>query len=253
MRVVMEGEHSKSVCVESGVPQGTILSPLLFLCHINDLPDSVKSNVRLFVDDCLLYRTIKTQEDHYKLQYDLSALEKWASNWGMRFSAKKCYILSINNRSSHFYSLDNHILQQVSENPYLGLTLSDNLKWGHHIQKISKKANSTMAFLSRNLKSCPEQCKKSAYIALVRSRAQPRERFGRKSLSKLADLPILSWGRSLNVKNIYREIQNLDQNFSLKSWKCCKTSPCLKVLSWPLKISFGLQCSCMGPLLYPGH
>ena len=169
MRVVVEGEHSKSVYVESGVPQGTVLGPLLFLCHINDLPDSVSSNVRLFADDCLLYRTIKTQEDHLKLQNDLISLEKWASKWGMRFNAKKCYTLSINNKSSRFYTLDNHILQQVSENPYLGITLSEDLKWKPHIQKISKKANSTMSFLRRNLKSCPEQCKKSAYISLVRS------------------------------------------------------------------------------------
>ena len=136
-----------------------MLGPLLFLYHINDLPDFVTSNVRLFADDCLLYRTIKSREDIYKLQNDLISLEKWASRWGMRFNAKKCYTFRINNRSSHFYSLDNHILQQVSENPYLGVTLADNLKWRPHIQKISKNANSTMTFLRRNLKSCPEQCK----------------------------------------------------------------------------------------------
>ena len=62
--------------------------------------------------------------------------------------------------------MDNSILQQVSENPYLGVTLSDNL---NHFQKISKKANSTMVFLRKNLKSYSEQCKMSAYISLVRS------------------------------------------------------------------------------------
>ena len=69
MRVVVEGKQSKYVYVESAVPQGTVFGPPLFVCHIDDLPDSVKSNVRLlylyifffFFDDCLLYRTIKTQ------------------------------------------------------------------------------------------------------------------------------------------------------------------------------------------------
>ena len=59
MRVVIEGKQSNKAVVESGVPQGTVLGPLLFLYHINDLPECVKSQVRLFADDCLLYRQIK--------------------------------------------------------------------------------------------------------------------------------------------------------------------------------------------------
>ena len=116
MNVVVEGEHSDSAYVESGVPQGTVLGPLMFLCHINDLPDCVKSQVRLFADDCLIYRQIKTQKDHQILQNDLKELENWASKWGMRFNAKKYYILSIQQKSSHFYQLDNEILQQVDSN-----------------------------------------------------------------------------------------------------------------------------------------
>lgn len=56
MKTVVKGEKSDDVKVDSGVPQGTVLGPLMFLCHINDLPDTVKSQVRLFADDCLLYR-----------------------------------------------------------------------------------------------------------------------------------------------------------------------------------------------------
>lgn len=93
MKVVVEGEQSEEVKVDSGVPQGTVLGPLLFLCHINDLPDTVKSSVRLFADDCLLYRTIKTEKDHKLLQEDLANLEDWANKWGMRFNAKKMLYL----------------------------------------------------------------------------------------------------------------------------------------------------------------
>ena len=110
MNVVVEGEHSKSVYVESGVPQGTVFGPLTFLCHINNLPDTVTSQVRLFADDCLLYRQINKNEDHLSLQQDLNALEKWASEWGMKFNAKKCYIMSIRNYSSYFYQLDSSLL-----------------------------------------------------------------------------------------------------------------------------------------------
>ena len=71
MKVVLEGHHSETTTVESGVPQGTVLGPLLFLCHINDLPKSVVSKVRLFADDCLLYREINDIKDHISLQNDL--------------------------------------------------------------------------------------------------------------------------------------------------------------------------------------
>ncbi|KAK7103646.1 hypothetical protein V1264_018511 [Littorina saxatilis] len=169
MRVVVDGEESVEVPVDSGVPQGTVLGPVLFLCHINDLPASVKSQVRLFADDCLLYRTINSYSDHHILQADLKTLEEWANTWGMRFNAKKCYILSIRNKSSFFYNLDNHILQKVNSNPYLGVTFTDDLSWTTHINKIVKKANSTLGLLRRNLRSCPQSCRRTAYVSLIRS------------------------------------------------------------------------------------
>ena len=170
MRVVLEGEQSEEVLVESGVPQGTVLGPILFLCHINDLPLCVKSQVRLFADDCLLYRTINNFQDHLTLQNDLTKLEDWACKWGMRFNAKKCYILRIRDKMNYlFYKLDNCILQQVPNNPYLGLQIQQDLKWNTHVCNISKKASSTLGFLQRNLRHCSKDCRRSAYISLVRS------------------------------------------------------------------------------------
>ena len=170
MRVIVENEASPETTVHSGVPQGTVLGPLLFLCHINDLPDRVKSSiVRLFADDCLLYRVIRNYEDHRLLQEDLRQLELWAADWGMQFNASKCYILSINSKTSFFYQLNNVILQHVDKSPYLGLLISKDLKWANHIEKTSKKASSTLGFIQRNLRHVPSHCRKSAYIALVRS------------------------------------------------------------------------------------
>ena len=76
MNSVVEREPSESAPVESGVLQGIVLGPLMFLCHINDLPDTVKSQVRLFADDCLLYGQIKSQTDHTTLQNGLIELGK---------------------------------------------------------------------------------------------------------------------------------------------------------------------------------
>ena len=75
--------------VESGVPQGTVLGLLLFLLQINGLPSCVNSKVRLFADDCLLYREIKNNQDQIDMQRDLDALMDWGSTWGMKFNAKK--------------------------------------------------------------------------------------------------------------------------------------------------------------------
>ena len=169
MKVVVEGELSTSAAVSSGVPQGTVLGPLLFLCHINDLPDVVKSQVRLFADDCVLYRQIKSQRDHVKLQEDLSSLHDWACTWGMRFNTTKCQVMSIDQKSSHFYNIDGHILKHTPQEKYLGVTLSDDLKWSPHINNTTKKANAVLGLLRRNLQFCPEQCKRTAYIALTRS------------------------------------------------------------------------------------
>ncbi|VDH93724.1 Hypothetical predicted protein [Mytilus galloprovincialis] len=128
MKVIVEGKQSEEVKVDSGVPQGTLLGQLLFLCLINDLPNTLKSPVRLFADEFLLYRTFKTEKDHKLVQEDLANLEDWSNKWGMRFNAKKCYILSIKNKSQRFYTLNGQILQQVQNNPYLGVHTSKDLK-----------------------------------------------------------------------------------------------------------------------------
>ena len=169
MRVVVDGCCSDSTSVDSGVPQGTVLCPLLFLCYINDLPDSAVSQVRLFADDCLLYREINTFQDHITLQQDLKNLESWADTWGMRINATKCYVLSINNKSNFSYSLNNTILKEVPNNPYLDILLSQDMKWRDHIASITKKANSTLGFPRRNLRHCPTSCRRNSYLSLVRS------------------------------------------------------------------------------------
>ena len=171
-KVVVDGEFSSLGDVLSGVPQGTVLGPLLFLLHINDLPSHVISQIRLFADDCLLYRKIRSEEDQLLIQKDLESLEKWAQSWGMKFNATKCYVMSIHRSKkplTKFYQLNGHILQKVSENPYLGLIIRDDLQWSSHIAKTCSKANSTLGFIRRNLRNVNSSFKQTAYISLVRS------------------------------------------------------------------------------------
>ena len=81
----MNGTKSKWSDVESGVPQGTVLGPVLFSLHINDILDNVSSDIRLFADDCVCYRVIDSTEDCKILQNDIDKLGSWARKWGMRF------------------------------------------------------------------------------------------------------------------------------------------------------------------------
>ena len=91
-RMVIDGEESDSIPVNSGVPQGSVLvnlGPILFLAYINDLPDGVSSQVRLFADDTALYLTIKGEEDSSALQKDLDSLSVWEKKWDMQFNPSK--------------------------------------------------------------------------------------------------------------------------------------------------------------------
>ena len=99
-QVVIAGQQSLSADVTSGVPQGSVLRPLLFLCFINDLPDQIKCKVKLYADDVLIYTTINTVEDCHRLQSDLITLEQWASKWNMVFNPTKCEFLRVTNKTN---------------------------------------------------------------------------------------------------------------------------------------------------------
>ena len=170
-RVVLDGQSSSATTVSLGVPQGTVLGPLLFLIFINDLPSSVSSTTRLFADDCLMYRRIKTPEDQAILQRDLNKLQQWEDRWLMQFNPDKCEVLRVTNRKSPVladYIIHGQVLNTVDSAKYLGLTIHKSLSWDTHIDKITKKANSTLAFLGRNISRCPTSIKAQCYSTLVR-------------------------------------------------------------------------------------
>jgi hypothetical protein len=170
-QVVLDGKTSSPAPVTSGVPQGTVLGPLLFLVYINDLPGRVSSTARLFADDCLLYRTISSEEDSIALQQDLDRLQEWEQDWLMMFNPDKCEMIRITNKRKVItwsYAIHGQTLKQTNKAKYLGVTLDNTLSWNSHIDATAKKANTTTAFLRRNLSHCPQNIKATCYKTLVR-------------------------------------------------------------------------------------
>jgi len=93
--VIVNGSSSEPIPVSFGVPQGSVLGPLLFLININDVPMNVKSKVRLFADDIALYLTISTSSQSEILQKDLDNLERWSHKWDIEFNPSKCQVIHI--------------------------------------------------------------------------------------------------------------------------------------------------------------
>ena len=155
-----------------GVPQGTVLGPLLFSLYINDISADIESEIRLFADDCVCYREIKNEEDTLKLQRVIDRLGSWARKWGMRFQHVKCNMMQLTNkRSSKIqanYTLEGTVLENLESIKYLGVTITNDLKWNTYISNVCTKANRTLGFLRRNLYSCPQYVKEVAYKGLVR-------------------------------------------------------------------------------------
>ena len=165
--------------VVSGVPQGTVLGPLLFLLFINDLPHVLDpgTECRLYADDCLIYRSIHCPSDQVALQKDLDALHNWSKAWGLCFNVSKCNMLHLARqveKPCRFYTIGGDIIKSVFEATYLGVTISNNFGsrswlWYPYISSVVASASQRLGFLRRNLRGSPYRMWELAFEALVRS------------------------------------------------------------------------------------
>ena len=138
----------------------------MFLLYINDI--TINSPLRLFADDCLLYRVSNGAEDANMLQEDLNRLSEWENTWQLRFNVSKCTVICCTRSLTpfnHVYTLNNHILNLYhprSTYLYLVVILNTSLSWSPHISSIVTKASKTLNFLKRNLNKCSKQVKEFA-------------------------------------------------------------------------------------------
>jgi len=173
-RVTCDGGTSLWLPVTSGVPQGSILGPLLFLLYINDLPDvlSAETYCAIFADDTKIYRQISNPHDALQLQSDIDKLGKWGNTWDLKFNSKKCVSLTITTKdvAEPMYVLHNTSITHQHNMNDLGIYVNSDLKWKVHINKMTAKANQRLWLLVRTLGyDAPPKAKKMAYISMVRS------------------------------------------------------------------------------------
>ena len=166
---MLDGEFSNEVPATFGVLQGSVLGPLLFLLYINDLPENVQSQVRLFADDTAVYLTVSGLQNSQVLQSDLDYLQCWERTWDMEFNPSKCQVLHITGSRKPVmsrYFMHNRELESVDTAKYLGVNVSKDLGWNSHINKIAASVNRTLGFVKRNVQTKNKYIRTLAYNSL---------------------------------------------------------------------------------------
>ena len=156
--------------VISGVPQGSVLGPLLFVIYINDLPEKIlNSEIFLYADDTKVFRRIKDENDCRKLQEDLNRMNEWSKKWLLRFHPKKCNLMRIGktNIDTFQYTMDKD-LNQIKVEKDLGVMIDQDLNFNEHFAEKINKANMMTGLIRRTFVALDEEIFKSLYVALIR-------------------------------------------------------------------------------------
>ena len=168
-RVVLLGSSSKWIKVISGVPQGSVLGPLLFLIYINDIDESVCSNLLKFADDTKVFSVVTDIDDVNKLQNDLRNLCKWSQDWLMLFNVDKCKVMHIgNNNIKAKYEMNSKFLEEVTEERDLGVIMQNDLKCSSQCIEAVKTANRVLGMIKRTFSVRDKSIILQLYQSLVR-------------------------------------------------------------------------------------
>ena len=183
-RVLVSGKLSSSRNAQSGVPQGSILGPILFVLFINDISDGISQETQLsmYADDTKIWRPILSESDIDRLQKDIEYLHDWALRNKMKFHPDKCKVLSVATKSPEtsllsvlpffrfIYSLGGELIDYVDSEKDLGVMVTSNLDWAEQCSKVLSKANQKLGMCRRNCHFViDENRRRVLYLTLVRS------------------------------------------------------------------------------------
>lgn len=168
--VVFKDKCSERVSVESGVPQGSVLGPLLFLLYINDIVNDIPVNIKLYADDCVIYSEVKNSNDQIKLNAAFQKVKSWCDSWQMPINFEKTVFMRISHKKEPLlfqYCCNNIYLAEVQYYKYLGVYITNNLTWNKHIDYVAACANTRLSFLRRVLKHSTPTVRLLAYKSTV--------------------------------------------------------------------------------------
>ena len=227
-RVRVNNSYSDFSPITSGIPQGSILGPVLFIIFINDLPDHVKSGCKIFADDTKIYNSTDKSE---VIQGDIDALINWSKTWQLKFNVQKCNVLHIgksNNNEDYFMDSNKQSkINSVSHEKDIGVTFDAKLNFDKHISNIVGKANQMTGLLKRSFQFLDRDMFLKLYKAIVRPHLEYAnviwhplfkrqlhslesvQRRATKILNTIKDLPYADRLRYLKLPSIkYRQIRN---------------------------------------------
>ena len=168
-RVSVGKEYSTWKDVISGIPQGSVLGPTLFVIFINDLPQAVESTVRIFADDTKIYRVVNNDEDRKILQKDLDKLYEWSQTWQINFNASKCKVMHKGTSNAQLeYNMDGKILDAIEKEKDLGVIVDNELKFHQHVSATAQKANQVLGIVNRTFETLDEELLPIVYKTQVR-------------------------------------------------------------------------------------
>ena len=176
-RVVVGSCASEWGTIKAGVPQGSVLGPLLFLIYINDITSEVTSNIKLFADDTTIYVTVDDPaQASDQLNRDLDSISNWAHQWLVTFSPPKTESMLITfktrNQPHPPLFLENAKIVEVNCHKHLGVTLTNDLTWKDHIPNIVKTAGENVDLMSRLMYKLDRKTLQTMYFSFVRPKLE---------------------------------------------------------------------------------